>query len=140
MKESEVLEIKQRAEKATPAPWEYVVVGDSAGKRIVIGVAKGWTPKDIPDTDAEFIAHSRADVPRLCDSWLEQDQRIAALRGALALAEKGSRVGSESFAPYRPSYWYCIVCREGVRDEDEPIPHAPDCPFSLLNEDSGHAN
>ena len=59
--------IRVRADGATPGPWEFVVVADREGKRTVlsIGGAKGWTPHELPDSAATFIAHARTDVPAL---------------------------------------------------------------------------
>lgn len=78
MSEDNIAEIRQRAEKATKAPWYSFEGGVTAGKlRNGIGekpiadcckrCKKGyWTPA--ASRDANFIAHARQDIPNLCDA------------------------------------------------------------------------
>lgn len=62
---AELARIKERAEAATPGPWEFAF-GDVRGVTYADGrtgkVAHTWAP-----SDAEFIAHARADVPWLLE-------------------------------------------------------------------------
>ena len=74
MTEAEVQQAEERAEKATPGPWEHATdyLGDGVFQERVGGFAIirsiGNTMKEANRlmTDADFIAHSRADVPALC--------------------------------------------------------------------------
>lgn len=57
-------EIRARLEKATPGPWS-LRTGDGEGEFIVqaIGPVDDYVLLDAcPDNDADFIAHSRADL------------------------------------------------------------------------------
>lgn len=90
----DIVEIRQRAEKATPGPWslqpaewECDCGGDEDGHAhkapdqcrdgwwrdaawvagpILIEHGDGWT--GFNDADADFMAHARKDVPALCDA------------------------------------------------------------------------
>lgn len=62
--------IQKRAEAATPGPWFWLDDGrlysDSADKvigEVIEGKDETWF--DIFDTNAEFIAHAREDIPKL---------------------------------------------------------------------------
>lgn len=57
--------IRERAEAATAGPWELI-----GGGEYVTGVSILVAPDDggVTDCDAEFIAHARADLPRLLDA------------------------------------------------------------------------
>jgi hypothetical protein len=79
--EAELDEIEQRADAASPAPWQAFIEGrdHSAGDTIIrIGgldismpdmyvyfSSPGPTTEPVPDADLDFIAHARQDVPRL---------------------------------------------------------------------------
>jgi len=79
MKE-EIAAIRERAERATPGPWEYdrltYAIGQSMPGYIV---AKSM----LRHPDAEFIAHARTDVPRLLDALEAAQEREAKLVEAL---------------------------------------------------------
>lgn len=76
--ETMVAEIEARAEKATPGPWKPKVVSSCYGTN---GVSAG-SCEDVVGmhgasaANAEFIAHAREDVPKLCAMWREQQKRI----------------------------------------------------------------
>ena len=83
-------EIRDRAEAATPGPWRVVAHGEqdclarreiTAGKHIMIarvdcvpGVAADF------DRDYAFIAHARADVPRLIELVGEMAEVLESFR------------------------------------------------------------
>lgn len=84
-------DIAERASKATNGPWETqygyktssVIVRTPKGYGRII-LAQDWVPRrgvvgPIQD-DAEFIAHSREDIPRLLAHIAAQDARIAELQ------------------------------------------------------------
>lgn len=71
---SQLEEMKARAEKATPGPWES---GHTHGRVHYLRNGIRFTVADLAFRDAEFIAHARTDVPKL----------IAALEAALATAD-----------------------------------------------------
>jgi len=57
-------QIEARTEKATPGPWEWdegVLI--AADEREIME----WEPEYMQWKDMEFIAHSRTDVPWLCE-------------------------------------------------------------------------
>lgn len=85
-------EIRRRAEAATPGPWENIYPNVDEGdirvqvyhleKRTVVHYSDAIAWK-IKDKDAEFIAHSREDIPWLLEQLAARDARdaeIAALK------------------------------------------------------------
>lgn len=133
LSEQDVIAIKERAEKATPAPWcnvgGYSIMKDLGdnlrAEEVCRTLAPGYDVHN-PDEhetnwkeDADFITHSREDVPRLCDSWLS-------LKGALELAEEECRVTDIPSGR--------LLCEKCDSDSDKlgRIVHAEDCPFSIL--------
>ena len=78
-----VAAIRERADKATPAPW-YTRRGGccgEAGYTYKLSVAF-TTSGGMACDDAQFAAHARADVPALCD---EVERLQAQLAKALAI-------------------------------------------------------
>jgi Ead/Ea22-like protein len=82
--------IRQRAENATPGPWETceisklshakwfgVLGGESDDSLIDIGV------DTLNEADATFIAHARTDIPALLDYIAELEAELARLKDAL---------------------------------------------------------
>ena len=84
---SELDQIRQRAENASPGTWRTWRDGHVGSPTAHIGGICMPTPGSNPDTrmpDAEFIAAARTDVPRL----------VAALTAALDLADECEEVAS----------------------------------------------
>lgn len=90
---SRIDEIRARLEKATPGPW--TVVANSSGGATLVRGGGDWKAHEqthlqiVPKCDAEFIAHSRADVEYLLaeiarlQQELEHEQiRLAACTAA----------------------------------------------------------
>jgi hypothetical protein len=101
----DIVEIRQRAEKATPGPWslrpaewECDCGGDEDGNThkapdqcrdgwwrdaawvagpILIEHGDGWT--GFNDADADFMAHAREDVPALCDALVAAQESLDVL-------------------------------------------------------------
>jgi hypothetical protein len=81
-------EIRERADAATPGPWESDILVDCGNRPVVLlpdpdnaDAADLLFAADAPsatEADAEFIAHAREDVPRL----------LAVVDAALKLADK----------------------------------------------------
>jgi hypothetical protein len=117
-------EIRARAEAATPGPWEAV---DTREERDYHGFGCGWTVRypdygghyGFTDSDADFIAAAREDVPyllervealedRLRDSG--RVRRVAALEKVAEtfrkIIEDGHPCGSEA-----ADEWFAIGCR-----------------------------
>jgi hypothetical protein len=96
--------VQQRADAATGGPWtQRNYTGDVVGNSSVL-YGDRFGVRDIPWDDAEFIAASRTDVPRL----------VAALTAALDL----HRPETDDDAP--DGWPYCTAC--GVDVYEEPIP------------------
>jgi len=55
--------IRARAEAATPGTWKLLIRGNTVKSYAIEGVCGGM--KFIDNSDAEFIAHSREDIPAL---------------------------------------------------------------------------
>lgn len=67
MTEQEICEVEKRAEKATPGPWAIQPGGHcgSAGK--TYSTTPQFTDRgNMRKVDADFIAHARGDIPKLC--------------------------------------------------------------------------
>lgn len=99
MDKARMNEIRQRAEAATPAPWEDTV--DDHGE-LGIWLTDPYAPADGPvenrykwiylgdvettdkydHADAAFIAHARTDVPALLDALREAEARVSELEKA----------------------------------------------------------
>ena len=84
--------IRARAEAATPGPWAYVDNGFdgyimSASEYLIVGgePAEGRIEPD--DPNADFIAHSREDIPALLAEVERQTAEIAAVTAERDAAE-----------------------------------------------------
>lgn len=107
--------IRMRAEKATEGNWNYTAVGGGGRNSTVASFGKELTMigeiKSI--SDAEFIAHSREDIPALlaeierlsgiiswnmscaeCSNQLAEDWRI--FRGSIICAECAEELGGDT--------------------------------------------
>lgn len=93
LSDTDLAEIKQRADKATPGPWEWtgrVLVGglkriDGLWNRrgeLVVGQDK-INAERLDIYDAEFIAHARTDVPLLIADLEARTAEVEALRAEL---------------------------------------------------------
>lgn len=81
-------EIEERANAATEGPWEII-----GGNEYLTGLDIHIGPSDeggIRLRDAEFIAHTRTDVPELLEIIREQAAQIAAVREVTDEVEAGS--------------------------------------------------
>jgi hypothetical protein len=87
--------VRQRAENATPGPWETceisklshakwfgVLGGGSDDSLIDIGV------DTLNEADATFIAHARTDIPALLEHIAELEAELARLKDALINTER----------------------------------------------------
>jgi hypothetical protein len=73
--------IRQRAENATPGPWEIATTTDGA---YVLDTDDMIIAATIERTeDATFIAHARTDIPALLDHIAELEAELARLKDAL---------------------------------------------------------
>ena len=74
--EGDLQEMIGRCRRATPGSWtvalergRFTIGGPvcrmDENDRMVVGTAGDWGPTADPEHDAEFIAHSRSDLPRL---------------------------------------------------------------------------
>lgn len=81
--EAQLREIRERAEKATPGPWDNHI-----GPRFVhsraTGLKSSWICQPQNEGDVPFIAHARTDVPALLDE-------VERLRGALGFVRRQDR-------------------------------------------------
>jgi chromosome segregation ATPase len=79
---------RERAEKATPGPWEaeqdgvlvYVVTAEpqSSGHREAVALIDDDTGRLLgQDADADFIAHARTDIPALADALEAAEKKLA---------------------------------------------------------------
>ena len=92
----DVAAIRERADKATPGPWEYdgmhneIQKYDMPGFWLIISECRSAPDqeyqqdqfKHMYDANFDFIAHARTDVPALCD---EVERLQAQLAAALAI-------------------------------------------------------
>lgn len=81
--------IEARANAATPGPWEHCTKGYD-GLPLVVAEGYGFPAEPLGqsgthvietmEADAEFIAHSRTDIPALLAAVRERDNTIARVR------------------------------------------------------------
>ena len=90
-------EIRQRTEAATPGPWAVKVKGNAVESHQVMSSGNGPVCSAIsPKTkNAQFIAHSREDIPYLLS---EVDRLEKGWQEALALANTNARLFDEATA------------------------------------------
>jgi hypothetical protein len=113
MTPEQLQEIEERCEKATLGPWKTVPAAVINGKpfgplHIAIdgdgilitgsGGARSWTTDvfkkqihDDNDRNADFVAHSRTDIPALCTALREAWKRIEEYKLDLKDAEQNAR-------------------------------------------------
>jgi hypothetical protein len=68
MNEEQLQAIKERANKATPGPWEEVAESGQwwiTGPVLEYDFVMSTNTEDIKQEDVDFIAHAREDVPAL---------------------------------------------------------------------------
>jgi hypothetical protein len=77
--------IRQRAEKATPGPWEFDGVFYCGEFPYYIDLITGAGDIGVRHNkdDATFIAHARTDIPALLDHIAELEAELACLKDAL---------------------------------------------------------
>ncbi len=68
--------IRARERAATPGPWCISEKGNTVKSLSIDGICHGMSPKQ---TDAEFIAHARQDIPALLDALDKKDAEISKL-------------------------------------------------------------
>ena len=67
MTEQEIREAEERAEKTTPGPWAVYPSGHCGSEGRTYGVTPQFTDRgNMRKVDADFIAHARSDIPKLC--------------------------------------------------------------------------
>lgn len=110
-----IAEIRARADRATPGPWEnpgmatIALTFDSEcniyppdtmkshgfqyGGPVAVAKYRGECDSNPDGSDADFIAHARTDIPALCDSHDAQAQRIAELELCLEPGKASAIVG-----------------------------------------------
>ena len=88
--------IRARERAATPGPWCISEKGNTVKSLSIDGICHGMSPKQ---TDAEFIAHARQDIPALLDTYAKQAAEIARLEGLVEDAMKELKV-----------YGGCAIC------------------------------
>src|SRR5574344_648601 len=89
-------EIRQRAEAATPGPWEAVSKGNSIQSNAVVSAMYGDGPKlnICPSTtNAAFIAHSREDIPYLLSEVAELTELLNASKAGQVSLQKAWEQG-----------------------------------------------
>lgn len=108
--------IKERAEKATPGPWESVrsypstadhsfVLGDDGCESVT---------SDILTVDADFIANARTDIPALL-------AYIAELEAERDAAVEDLRVAAEENGD-------CSMCSHYAKNDSDYFPDCDSCP------------
>lgn len=123
MNEEELQAIRERAENATPGPWD-AVIGDAAGYPVYsvgsryTGVAQ-LISAEFNAPDAQFIAHAREDIPALL-------AEVDAMR-EIVQAVADEQIG---YSGYDPS-GYCRCDPDFVEYDDDPArnywQHKPEC-------------
>ena len=90
-------EIRQRTEAATDGPWERFDTPEYAEIHVLGGKEAGFLPVALADEayNADFIAHSREDVPYLLS---EVDRLEKGWQEALALANTNAKLFDEATA------------------------------------------
>jgi hypothetical protein len=90
--------IRERAEAATPGPWEDIHPNaDDGDIRVHVARPDNRTVVRDADTvawklkakDAAFIAHARTDIPALCDALQKSEAEVKRLREALERIKSG---------------------------------------------------
>lgn len=88
--EKQLAEIEERASKAAPGPWRSRLDNlnrDNVFAETETGGLNGFICSGMRD-NAQFIAHSRTDIPNLISAIRERDEVIKKLRGALGFYGK----------------------------------------------------
>lgn len=85
---AELAELERLEAAATPPPWSLVVTGDVQHRRVVVDIGKehGWTPHDVPDSDAQLIAALRNLALELIAAAKRDAEWQAKFKGNSALA------------------------------------------------------
>jgi len=115
-------EIRDRADKATPGPWAAEDANPhKPHKRFAFYIPEIMSAPSMPqydgltEEDAAFIAHSRADVPRLVELVGEMAWNLRNVTDQVQDACR-SRMTPLSQCP-EPSDDYCPTCPTGLRGE-----------------------
>jgi len=115
-------EIRDRVDKATPGPWTAEDANPhKPHKRFAFYIPAIMSAPSMPqydgltEEDAEFIAHSRADVPRLVELVGEMAWNLRNVTDQVQDACR-SRMTPLSQCP-EPSDDYCPTCPTGLRGE-----------------------
>lgn len=127
MTEQRIAEIHARCEAATPGPWEWGVCNESWGEVEAESLKGVITLKDdypgypecgehlimeLSKPDADFIAHSREDVPFLLDQLAERDREIERLREAQRWIPVAERLPENTKGVQRT--WFLVALSNGV--------------------------
>ena len=73
MNQIDIEGIRAREQSATPGPWCISEKGNTVKSLSIDGICHGMSPKQ---TDAEFIAHARQDIPALLDEVEHQQAEL----------------------------------------------------------------
>ena len=97
--------IREREEKATPGPWAYFPrtvgtwikgVGFEDQRSFIPSICYVYDKyKTNTEQDGEFIAHSREDIPALCDEVERLRAELSAIKLGAVNAMVGRLVGEE---------------------------------------------
>jgi len=81
----EIESIRQRTEATTVGKWEHFPI-DGSLEYIVLGEDRGEMVAEViyEKVDAEFIAHSRQDIPNLLAHIAELEAEIKQLKGGIS--------------------------------------------------------
>ena len=121
MSGGEFAAIEARANAATPGPWTAETTGVAGGdhwyvcdegEAIASISCNDGTNEDQREPDAEFIAHSRTDIPRLLAAVRERDNTIAKVQELLREAEISS--------PDENPYVYADELRAALDPQETP--------------------
>lgn len=120
--DDELAAIAARAEAATPGPWQVVPRCTERDWDIEGPEEAYYRGQFARRTDAEFIAHARADIPALLAHIRAQDAATARLRDAL----RDVCAAAEYVDPYEEGMDQCLLCN--CWREDGHFKHDDDCP------------
>jgi len=90
MTHTDLSAIEQRAEEATPAPWDWLAddYDHGSGYTGFVEAAESHVADVIAVGDATFIAHARTDIPALCSALRTAWEQIARLEAKIEAMEQ----------------------------------------------------
>lgn len=134
MTPAELAAIRERAERATPGPWTYEynverigigydVRANLGGPDVTYALARlGFETRS--RHDANFIAHSRTDIPDLLSHVESLEAKLEKAREIIQQAMKfGPPLEAEN---HKSACWFCDMGESGRSDKGEGF-HDRDC-------------